>query len=190
MATGSGTSSVRLLTSPSGAVRIRAALQFLDTLPSGQATLIVAASRGAADDLARRAARQRGASFGWHRFSVLQLAARLALTDLARRGCSPSSPLGGEAVTARAIFDVIGSGQLRYFAPVAETPGFPRALAKTVSELRLAGVRGATLKGHGTGGDDLAHLIDQIEEEFRDAGAADRALLVATAASGARIQHR
>jgi ATP-dependent helicase/nuclease subunit B len=183
MATGGGTSSIRLLTSPSGAVRIRAALQFLDTLPSGQATLIVAASRGAADDLARRAARQRGASFGWHRFSVLQLAARLALTDLARRGCSPSSPLGGEAVTARAIFDVIGSGQLRYFAPVAETPGFPRALAKTVSELRLAGVRGATLKGHGTGGDDLAHLIDQIEEEFRDAGAADRALLVATAAT-------
>ena len=114
---------------------------------------------------------------------MLQLAARLALTDLARRGCSPSSPLGGEAVTARAIFDVIGSGALRYFAPVAETPGFPRALAKTVSELRLAGVRGASLTGHGAGGDDLAHLIDQIDEEFREAGAADRALLLATAVS-------
>jgi ATP-dependent helicase/nuclease subunit B len=181
MAPGVGTSAVRLITSPSSAVRIGAARQFLDNLPSGRETLIVASSRGAADDLARRAARERGASFGWHRFSVLQLAARLALTDLARRGCSPSSPLGGEAVTARAIFDVIGSGALRYFAPVAETPGFPRALSKTVNELRLAGVRGASLKGHGAGGDDLAHLIDQIDGEFGVAGAADRALLLSTA---------
>jgi ATP-dependent helicase/nuclease subunit B len=183
MATGGGKSQVQLFSSSSSAVRKRAAAQFLDSLPSGHETVIAAASRGAADDLARLVARSRGASFGWHRFSVLQLAARLALTDLAHRGCSPSSPLGGEAVTARAIFDVIGSGALRYFAPVAETPGFPRALAKTVNELRLAGVRGATLKGHGAGGDDLAHLIDQIEEEFRDAGAADRALLLATAVS-------
>src|SRR4030095_11345941 len=109
------------------------------------------------------------ASLCGHRFSVLQLAARLALTALARRGWSPSSPLGGEAVTARAIFDVIGSGALRYFAPVAETPGFPRALPRPVIELRLAGVRGASLKGHGAGGDDLAHLIDQIDGEFGDA---------------------
>ena len=181
MAPGVGTSTVRLITSPSSAVRIGAARQFLDNLPSGRETLIVASSRGAADDLARRAARERGASFGWHRFSVLQLAARLAITDLARRGCSPSSPLGGEAVTARAIFDVIGSGALRDFAPVAETPGFPRALATTVNELRLAGVRGASLKGLGAGGDDLAHLIDQIDGEFGDAGAADRALLLSTA---------
>src|SRR4029450_5817599 len=44
-------------------------------------------------------------------------------------------------------------------------------------------VRGASLKGHGAGGDDLAHLIDQIDEEFGDAGAADRALLLSTAVS-------
>ena len=140
MATGSGSVFRRLLTSTSGQIRLTAATSFLLDIPSGQEALIVAASRGAADDLARDAARRRGASFGWHRFSLLQLAARLAMAELARRGRSPSSPLGAEAVAARAIFDVIENGELTYFSPVVRTPGFPRALARTLGELRLAGV--------------------------------------------------
>ena len=35
---------------------------------------------------------------------------------------------------------------LRYFAPVATTPGFPRALARTLEELRLTGIAPATVE--------------------------------------------
>jgi len=145
--------------------------------------LIVASSRGAADDLARGAARRRGASFGWHRLSLLQLAARLAMSELAREGRSPSSPLGAEAVAARAIFDVIEGDELEYFSPVVRTPGFPRALARTLGELRLADVAGTSLLSLAPAGPDLAHLLGRVEQQFADAGAADRARLLETATS-------
>jgi ATP-dependent helicase/nuclease subunit B len=183
MATGSGSVSRRLLTSSSSQIRLTAATSFLLDIPSGQEALIVAASRGAADDLARDAARRRGASFGWHRFSLLQLAARLAMAELARRGRSPSSPLGAEAVAARAIFDVIENGELTYFSPVVRTPGFPRALARTLGELRLAGVPSHALEALAPAGADLAHLLERVERQFADAGAADRARLLDTAAA-------
>lgn len=181
MATGDDVRNVRILTSTSGQVRLEAAIAFLLAIPSGREALIVAASRGAADDLARAAGRQRGASFGWHRLSLLQAAARLAMAELARVGRSPTSPLGAEAVAARAIFDVVEGDELAYFSPVIRTPGFPRALARTLGELRLAGVPTTALGTLVPSGADLARLLDRVEEQFADAGAADRARLLETA---------
>ena len=94
MATGSSTGTTRIITSTSSALRLHQAAAFLRDSRSEQEVLVVAASRGAADDLARRAATERGASLGWHRFSVLQLAARLGVDALATRGRLPGSPLG------------------------------------------------------------------------------------------------
>ena len=50
---------------------------------SGADLLIVGATRGAADDLARSVAARSAATIGIHRFSVTQLAVRLAAPSLA-----------------------------------------------------------------------------------------------------------
>ena len=86
--------------------------------------LIVSATRGAADDLARDLARREAATFGLHRFSLAQLAARLAATRLAAAGLAPATSLAAQAIAARAVFDARTAGALEYFAPVAWMPGF------------------------------------------------------------------
>jgi hypothetical protein len=53
--------------------------------------LIVAASRDAADDLARRITLTRGATFGLHRASFVQFVVRLAMADMALRGFGHSA---------------------------------------------------------------------------------------------------
>ncbi len=188
MATGNEVPRVRLVASTSSALRLAHATRFLHDTTALHPTLIVAASRGAADDVARHALASVGTAGGWHRFSVPQLAARLALNTLAASGRLPSSPLGAEAVAARAIFAASGGGALTYFAPVAHTPGFPRAVARTIGELRLSGAVPAAVSSHGMGGPDLAALLAEVEREFQAAGAADRALLLATATESLRAR--
>jgi CRISPR/Cas system-associated exonuclease Cas4 (RecB family) len=150
--------------------------------------LIAAASRGAADDLARTIALSRGAIAGVHRFSFAQLAARFAAPVLAARGVAPATQIGTEAVAARVIFDA--RQDLTYFAAAAGTPGFPRALARTLHELQMARVPVDRLRGLPLGGPDLARLLDGFEDQFADAGAAGRAALFATACDGASAMSR
>src|SRR5262245_5998140 len=151
--------SLRLVESASGATRLAEARAFLRAVPAGAESLIIGASRGAADDLARAVAIDRGATFGLQRFSFTQLAARLASAPLARDGLAPGTTLAGFAVAARALFEVSTDGSLEYFAPVAGTPGFPRALARTLNELRMAGVAAGSLAGLPETGPDLARLL-------------------------------
>ncbi len=174
--------SLRVLASPSGAERLAYARDALRGCAPGRPILIVGASRGAADDLARDIAASVPATFGVQRFSLTQLAARTALEALAAAGMAPSTWLGAEAVAARAVFDATRESALRYFAPVAATPGFPRALARTLHELRLAGVGGGSLSSFAPAGPDLAWLLERFEAGFADAAAADRSDLFRTAA--------
>src|SRR5919106_4456380 len=88
--------------SGSAAVRLRQARRFLDQFEAGAEVLLLGASRGSVDDLARTIALERGATFGLHRLSFTQLAARLAAADFADNGQAPASALGYEAVAARA----------------------------------------------------------------------------------------
>jgi hypothetical protein len=124
---------------------------------------------------------EKGATFGLHRLSFTQLAARLAAVQLAANGQAPSSALGYEAVAARAAFEAAKDEALDYFAPVSGTPGFPKALARTLQELRLAGVASKPLTGLLRSGPDLADLLDRVETLMSDAGTSDRASLFATA---------
>ena len=168
--------------SASAAARLEAAASVLRRLPPAQSVLVIAASRGAADDLVRRIARERPATVGLARFSLTQLAARVAAARLAADGIAPSTGLGAEAVAARASFDAARDGRLTYFGRVADTPGFPRALARTIGELRAVHASSARVAASGAAGDDLARLFDRIEREFREAASADRARLFAVAA--------
>jgi CRISPR/Cas system-associated exonuclease Cas4 (RecB family) len=173
-----------IVESASAAIRLDRAAAFLDQFPSDQLITIVAATRGAADDLARRVAARRGATVGISRFSLTQLAARVAATRLAGEGVAPSTALGIEAVASRVAFDAAEAGTLDYFGVVARTPGFPRALARTLTDVRLAGIPAATLVNAGRAGHDLAALAHQAEAELAEALTADRAALFATAAAG------
>ena len=170
---------IRLIESSSAQLRLQEARAFVQTHAARGDVWLVGASRGAVDDLARSIAASAGATIGLHRFSLTQLAARLAAPILAAQGLAPVTYLGSEAVAARATFDAQRDPALHYFAPVANTPGFPRALARTLQELRLAGVDSSRIRSKelSLGGSDLAVLLERFDEQFAGASATDRATL-------------
>ncbi len=178
---------MRIVLSSSAAVRLDAARQFILTAPPAAELLVVGATRGAADDLVRALAGARGATFGLYRFSLTQLAARLAAPLLAADRLSPATALGIEAVAARAVYDADAEQALRYFGPVASSPGFPRALARTLEELALAGVSSARLDGASLGAPDLAELLDRFDDQFAAVSTVDRAAFLRAATAAAAL---
>ncbi|HEU5257602.1 MAG TPA: PD-(D/E)XK nuclease family protein [Vicinamibacterales bacterium] len=174
--------SFRVFEAASSAARLAAAATFLRQFPADHPITIVGATRGAADDFARSVASERGATLGLTRLSLTQLAARTAVLAMAADGKTPSSGLGAEAVAARAVFTALRDASLRYFEPVAGSPGFPRALARTLQELRLAGITADALHTPGAARADLADLLTRFDAAFADVAAADRAELLHTAA--------
>ena len=167
--------------SGSAAVRLREARRFLERFEPGAEVLLLGASRGSVDDLARAIALERGATFGLHRLSFTQLAARLAVLELAARERAPTTALGHEAVATRAAFEARSDDSLEYFSSVSQTPGFPKALARTLLDLRLAAVASGDLARLPRSGTDLAALLDRVDILLNEAGASDRASLFETA---------
>ena len=142
--------------------------------------LIIAASRAAADEFAISLAVEKGATFGITRSSVAELVSRLALPALAKQGLTPTAPLSDEAVAARVADDLSNRKALDYFTPVVRMPGFPRALSRTLGELRMADVAPDRLSGHPANG-DLRALLEGAIEERKNVGAVDYATLLHTA---------
>jgi ATP-dependent helicase/nuclease subunit B len=176
-----GNSDITAVQSGSAAVRLREARRFLDQFEPGSEVLLLGASRGSVDDLARAISLERGATFGLHRLSFTQFAARLALMELAASQRAPATALGHEAVATRAAFEARSDDALRYFSPVSQTPGFPKALARTLLDLRLAAVPSGDLARLPRSGTDLAALLDRVDALLNEAGASDRASLFETA---------
>src|SRR2546422_4536948 len=165
----------------STAERLRVASAFLEHFPPATEILIVGASRDAADDVARRITLARGATFGLHRASVMQLVVRLAAAELARLGVAPATALGAEAVTARVSFEALQERALAHFEPVARFPGFARALAATLRELRLAGVPRGALETLGDSARDVDELARRFAEQLEAGKLAGRVALLAMA---------
>src|SRR5687767_3680770 len=147
--------------------------------------LIIGANRAAADEFALSLAAEKGATFGITRSSVAELVSRLALPALAKQGLTPTAPLSDEAVAARVADDLANQEALEYFTPVARMPGFPRALSRTLSELRMADVTPDSLSGHTANG-DLRSLLERANQERDKAGAVDYATLLHTATAQLR----
>jgi ATP-dependent helicase/nuclease subunit B len=175
--------------SGSAAVRLREARRFVQQFEAGAEMLLLGASRGAVDDLARAISLERGATFGLHRLSFTQLAARLAVVELASHERAPTTALGHEAVATRASFEARSDNALEYFSPVCQTPGFPKALARTLLDLRLAAVASRDLTRLPRSGTDLAALLDRVDVLLNEADACDRASLfeIATKALGSPV---
>jgi hypothetical protein len=60
-------------------------------------------------------------------------------------------------------------------------PGFPRALARTLEELALAGVTASALGPLTDVGRDLANLVERFEEQFQSVSSVDRSVFLRTA---------
>ena len=155
----------RIVTSASAEPRLRLAEEWLRETAATHEVLLLAVSRGAGNDLLHAACRQ-GGLVGVHRMTPLQLITELASRSLGRQGGTPVSVLGVEALAARCIALCNDVGRLEYFRPIAEAPGFARALAGTLTELRLNGTRAAEVEATGKPGVDLARLMTIYEQEL------------------------
>ena len=163
--------------------RIQRALAWLEGRVPAEEVLIVGATLDAANELARRVAKERGAAFGWHRLTLSQLAAAIAAPALAARGLIPLSRVGTEAIVARLVHRLRAEGGLGRYDAVSATPGFPRAVAGVIAELRVARVPSDVV---GSVAPDLVPLIGAYEAELAEAGLADwpDVLMLATEAAG------
>jgi len=81
--------------------------------------------------------------------------------------------------------DLLKKDTLEYFGPVAGMPGFPRALSRTLSELRMAGLEPDRLGGHAAN-TDLAALLKSAIDERTKTGAVDYATMLETATAELR----
>src|ERR1700756_1934646 len=120
--------------------RVEAARQWLRAITPSTPTLVLGPSQEAVDELLRKLAVERGALFAIDRLTLNRIAGLIAAPFMAENGLAPSAGLAGEAVAARTVFRMRGDPRLTYFEPIFDRPGFPGALARTLSELRLAGV--------------------------------------------------
>jgi ATP-dependent helicase/nuclease subunit B len=151
--------------------------------------VVVALTRAAANELALSAFPH--GCRGVHALTLIQLAASLAAEATARQALAPISRLGMEALCARIVHAARRAQSLPYFSPVAQTPGFARALAKTLAELRLQGVDVRMLSRAGAPGGDLAHLMQLYEQQLEQRSLADLPLLLRLAAGrAAEDRHR
>ena len=93
--------------------------------------LIIGATLGAGNELTRGLAQEKRASFGYHR-----LTSALARPALSAQRNVPLGALGILAVANRAIHTLSEAGALGRYAKLTSGPGFARAIANVITELR------------------------------------------------------
>ena len=103
-----------VVTSAAGHDRITHARDWLKASAPAEEVLIIGATLGAANELARNLAQDKRASFGYHRLSFGQLASALARPVLAAQRTVPLAALGIQAVANRAIHKLSEIGGLRF----------------------------------------------------------------------------
>ena len=167
-------------------LRIRRARAWLESRVLAEEVLIIGASLDAANELAREVAKEKGAAFGWHRLTLPQLAAALAAPELAVRALVPLSRLGAEAIVARVVHRLTAERGLGRYQPVGNTPGFARAIATVIAELRLARL---TCDAISKVAPDLVRLTEAYEAALAEAGLIDwpGVLALATEAASDRV---
>jgi hypothetical protein len=163
--------------------RLARAGAWLKSRAPAEEVLIIGANLDAANELARGVAQTTGAAFGWHRITLTQLAAVLAAPTMAARGIVSVGSLGVEAIVRRAIHglgtgDAVGRYALGRYARIAEGPGFARAIAGVVTELRLACLAPEAL---GDVEPDLLCLLRAYEAKLAEAKLTDWPGLLAIA---------
>jgi CRISPR/Cas system-associated exonuclease Cas4 (RecB family) len=155
------------------------AREWLASRDPAEEVLVVAASAEASGDLLRASALASGAAFGWHRATLLRLAASLATPRLVAQGLAPVGRLAAEALTARLLHRLGERAELGRYASVSAGPGFARALTRSMAELRHADVASSRLPG------ELSELGAAFDRELRESGLLDRAAVLGLAREAA-----
>ena len=167
--------------SPCAAARVDHAAKWLAARGHSSEVIVVGATQESAIALTRAAVVAGGSSFGWRRFTLGGLAAALAGPTLAAGGKTPVAPLSLEAVCARLVHRFAADGTLGHLQAIADRPGLPRALARTLGELRLERIDAAALADQ-----VLGRLLAALDGELQALALADRAAVLTTAAAVAR----
>jgi len=160
----------QVVISSTGHRRIGIARGWLENRAAAEEVLIIGATPDAANELARKVAKEKGAAFGWHRLTLPQLAFAVAAPILAARGLTPLSRIGAGALVARLVHRMNAEGRLSHYRSVVTTPGFPRAIAGVITELRLARI---SLDVVGACAPGLEPLIGAFELALKEAGVTD-----------------
>ncbi len=168
---------VRIVCAPSAAARLALVRAALTTAPVDD-WLVLAPSHAQADAIVRDACASLAATAGRYRLGLPEAALRLAMPRLAADGLTPCSPLGFEAVVARALSTLRETAQLGRLTVADTHPGFLGALVSTLQELRLADVPASELASAGGVAIDLARCADAVSTTLRDLRQADRALVL------------
>jgi ATP-dependent helicase/nuclease subunit B len=174
---------VHAVTSSAGHRRIHRAQRWLENRAAAEEVLIIGATLDAANGLARDVAKKKGAAFGWHRLTLPQSAFAIAAPILAARGLTPLNRIGTGALVARLVHRMNAEGRLRHYQSVAMTPGFPRAVAGVIAELRLARISRDAIAGCAP---DFEPLAEAYEAELKEAGLTDWPGVLALASEAAR----
>jgi ATP-dependent helicase/nuclease subunit B len=127
------------------------------------------------------------ALIGVQRAMLDVLALQLAMPRLIEAGLVPLSRVAAQAIAARVLEELDGSGQLGKLAPVRARPGMPLALSRTLSDLALSYPDRARLAEHAP---ELAAAFEHYGEALREGGFIDRAgiLRLATEVAAATPQ--
>jgi ATP-dependent helicase/nuclease subunit B len=173
----------RLFSSPRAEVRRTRALSWLGTRKTSERVLLLGATSESSGELLREALSigivQERAVFGWQRLSLMRLASTLAAPELARRGLVPIGGLSLEALCARLLHEDAATKHDDGGAVFdASLPGAARALAKTLGELRLAGI---SPRQTGAVRPELGRLLQALEASLARGKFADRALVLSIA---------
>src|SRR6516162_364846 len=116
--------------------RIARARDWLHARRPAEEILIIGPTLGVANELTRSLAKDKRASFGYHRLTLGQLASALARPALSAQRNVPLGALGILAVANRAIHTLSEAGALGRYAKLTSGPGFARAIANVITELR------------------------------------------------------
>jgi ATP-dependent helicase/nuclease subunit B len=160
----------RAVVSVSSMRRNARARTWLTSRPQAEEVLIVGSTLDAANELARQGAQNKGAAFGWHRLSLPGLAATIAAPVLAAQGLVALTRIGSEAIVARLIHRLQTERRLGRYHIVSETPGFSRAIASVIAELRMARLHSDAAEGVAP---DLVAIIREYERELTEGGFTD-----------------
>jgi ATP-dependent helicase/nuclease subunit B len=125
--------------------------------------LIIGATLSTANELARSLAQEKCASFGYHRLTLGQLTSALARPVLMTQRTVPLGALGIQAVTNRPIHKLSEVGGLGRYAGLTSGPGFARAVANVITELRLEQIEPDALERVAP---DLRPLLQAYEREL------------------------
>ena len=166
------------VTSSAARARIRCAEAWLASRKPDEELLVIGATLDAANELARQVAKKKGAAFGWRRLTLPQLAFAVAAPTLAARGLTPLSRIGAEAIVARLVHRLNAEGTLSHYQSVLGAPGFPRAVASVIAELRLGQI---PLNAIANSAPYLAPIVEAYRLELTEAGLTDWAGVLAFA---------